>query len=173
MALVERLLDAIGAEAFDAAANEQPRFIDRIAERFSGIAEHNQVAGLPHEGGEMSDRSFDDDIDSLHRDATSRRCIAVDYEEAAAAGCASRLRCVAFHMDPPGHHVFGDTLAGVAVEDDVRLLVHAGAVIADMSLDLDRDRRVDAGSDRVLSARIEHTPMRFVGVRREGDAASH
>src|SRR5271170_7410169 len=102
----------------------------------------------------MSDRSFDDDIDPLHRDAASRRRIAVDHEETAAAGRASRLRSVALHMYPPGHHVFGNTLAGVAVKDDRRFLIHPGAVIADMSFDLDGDRHVDAGGDCVLSARI-------------------
>ena len=76
----------------------------------------------------------------------------------------ARLPGVALHMHPPGHHVFGDARAGVAVDDDRRLLVHAGAVIADMSLDLDRDRRVDADGDRVLPARIEDAPVRFVGV---------
>src|ERR1700722_10461220 len=34
-----------------------------------------------------------------------------------------------------------------------------------MPLDLDGDRRVDADGDRVLAARIEHTPVRLVGER--------
>ena len=32
----------------------------------------------------------------------------------------ARLRGVALHMDAPGHHVFGDALAGVAVDHDGR-----------------------------------------------------
>ena len=49
----------------------------------------------------------------------------------------------------------------------VASLVHSRAVVADMPLDLDCDRRVDAGGDRVLPARIEHPPMRLVGERAE------
>src|SRR5208282_3480382 len=48
--LFERLFYAVGAEAFDTAANKKPRFVDRVAQGFTGIAEHDEVAGLSHEG---------------------------------------------------------------------------------------------------------------------------
>ena len=41
----------------------------------------------------------------------------------------------------------------------VALLVHAGAVIADMAVDLDGDRRVEARGDGVAPARVEHAPV--------------
>src|SRR5262249_44322191 len=110
--VLERLLDAIGAETFDLAADEQPRLVDGIAQCFAGVAEHDEVAGLPHEGREMPDRPLYDDIDALHRDTAPRRGVAIDHEQSAAAGRARALRGVAFHMDAPGHHVFSDALPG-------------------------------------------------------------
>ena len=56
------------------------------------------------------------------------------------AGRAGRLAGVALHVHLARHHVFGDAGAGIAVDDDVGLLVHAGAVVADVTVDLDRDR---------------------------------
>ena len=46
-------------------------------------------------------------------------------------------------------------------------LVHAGAVITDMAVDLDRNARVHAHRQRVPSARVQHLPVRRVGVRAE------
>ena len=48
--------------------------------------------------------------------------------------------------------------AGVAVHAHGGVLVHAGAVVAGVALDLDLDRRVDAGGERVRAARVEHPP---------------
>ena len=70
-------------------------------------------------------------------------------------------------MDKARHHVLGDARAGVAVDDDGRLLVHAGAVVADVAVDLDGDRRVEAGGDGVLAARVVDAPVALVGVGRE------
>ena len=53
----------------------------------------------------------------------------------------------------------------------VASLFMPAAVIAGMSLDLDRDRHVEAGNDRMLSARIEHSANGFHWYRPEGDAA--
>ena len=57
------------------------------------------------------------------------------------------------------HHVLGNALAGIAVHHDPRALVHSGAVVADVAVDLDGDGRGRARCNRVLAARIEHTPM--------------
>ena len=113
----------------------------------------------------MADRPFDYDIDALHRDAASRGSVAVDHEEAAAAGRAGALRRVTLHMYAARYHIFGHALAGGAVNDDRRFFVHPRAIVADMPFNLDRDRRIDAGSDRMLAARIENPPMGLVGGR--------
>ena len=105
-----------------------------------------------------------DDIDALHRNAAARRGIAVDDEQAAAAGRARRLRGVALHPDFAGHHVFGNALPGIALDHHRGVLVHAGAVIADMAFDLDQNRLLETDGDRMLPARIENAPMRFVAV---------
>ena len=47
----------------------------------------------------------------------------------------------------------------MAVDDNARRRVHAGAVIADMPLDLDMHRLRDADCNRVGTVRIEHSPM--------------
>src|SRR5262245_66686170 len=103
----------------------------------------------------MSHGALHDDIDALHGDAATRRGVAVDHQQAAAAGRAGRLRGITFYVDLAGDHVLGDALAGIAMDDDVCLLVHAGAVVAHMSLDLDRYRYVHAGGDRMLATRVE------------------
>jgi hypothetical protein len=80
---------------------------------------------------------------------------------------ADALRGVALHMDLARHHVLGDALTGMAVHHDRRLLVHAGAVVADIAGDLDQNGDVDAHGHGMLAAWIEHVPVGFVGVRRQ------
>ena len=63
--------------------------------------------------------------------------------------------------------------AGIALDDDGRALVHAGAVVADMAFDLDREPALEPDGDGVLAARIENAPMRLVGVGSESGAARH
>ena len=48
---------------------------------------------------------------------------------------------------------------GVAVHAHGRLLVHAGAVVARVALDLDLDGRVDPDRERVRAARVQHAPV--------------
>ena len=98
------------------------------------------------------------DVHALHRDAAARRGVAADHEQAAAAGGARRLARVAVDDDGPGHHVLGHPDAAVAVHAHGGVLVHAGAVVAHVAVDLDLDRRVDAGRQRVRPARVEHAP---------------
>ena len=78
-----------------------------------------------------------DDVDALHRDAAARGGVALDDQQAALAGGAGILAGVALDADLARHHVLGDAGAGRAMHDDGRLLVHAGAIIADAALDLD------------------------------------
>src|SRR3990172_11945474 len=53
MLVPHRLLDAVGAEALDLAADEQARLIDRIAERIARVAEHHEVAALGHQSAHI------------------------------------------------------------------------------------------------------------------------
>ena len=46
----------------------------------------------------------------------------------------------------------------------MRVLVHAGAVIADMAFDLDQNRRIETRRDGMLAARIENAPMRLIAL---------
>jgi hypothetical protein len=61
-------------------------------------------------------------------------------------------------------HAVSDPPDCMCMGDDVLLLVHAGAVVADMTLDRDRDRHVDTSRDLMPAAWIENVPMGFVGV---------
>ena len=54
---------------------------------------------------------------------------------------------------------------GVAVHAHGGVLVHAGAVVAGVALDLDLDRRVDPGRERVRPARVGDPPARRPVVR--------
>ena len=110
----------------------------------------------------MADRAFDDDVEPANGDAAAGGRVAVDHEQAAAAGCARGLRRIAFDVDEARHHVLGDADAGAAVDDDGRLLVHAGAVIADIAVDLDGRGRIDTNGDGVAATRIEDPELRLV-----------
>ena len=92
----------------------------------------------------MPDRTLHDDVDALHRDAASRRRIAVDTQQTANPGRTRGLTGVSHDMDPPRHHILSNPRSGVAVDRNARLLVHAGAVVASVSFDRDRHRSVDA-----------------------------
>src|SRR5882724_2543477 len=162
-----RFFDAVRAQAFDVAAHEYRCFIDGVAERVAGVAEYDQASCLRHEGAHGADRAFHQNIDALHRNAAARGGVAVDDQEPAATGGAGRLARIAHDVNQSGHHVFGYAGPGIAVNPDFGLLVHAAAIVADVTLDLDLDRGIDADADRVLALRILDLPERLVGVRRE------
>src|SRR4051812_39088673 len=163
------LLDAVGAERLDAAAHVEVRLVDRVAERVAGVAADDEAALLRHERAHVADRAADDDVDALHRDAAARRGVALDDDEAAAAGGGRRLARVALDDHRPGHDVLGDADARVAVHADRRLLVHAGAVVADVPVDLDGDRRVEPDRQRVRAARVDDAPMGRLRVGASGE----
>ena len=81
--------------------------------------------------------------------------VAADDEETAPRRRAGRLARVAVDDDPPGHHVLGDAGARVAVHAHGRELVHPGAVVAGVALDLDLDLGVEPARDRVRAVRVE------------------
>ena len=89
-------------------------------------------------------------------------------QQAAAAGGARRLRGVALHVHAARHHVLGDADAGIAVDHDGGVLVHAGAVIADMAVDLDVDRRVEPAAMAWRPRGLIDGPVRLVGVGAAG-----
>src|SRR3954452_19305324 len=168
--VAQLLLDAVGAERLDAPAHVEVRLVDRVAERVAGVAADDEAAPLGHERAHVADRAADDDVDALQRDAAARRGVAVDDHEPAAPGGGRRLARVALDDDRAGHDVLGDADTRVAVHADRRLLVHAGAVIADVAVDLDRDRRVEPDRERVRSARVDDAPVGRLrlGAAREG-----
>src|SRR5262249_55396310 len=69
---------------------------------------------------------------------------------------ARRLTAAAVDDHRAGHHVLGHANATVAVHADRRLLVHAGAVVTDVTVDLDLVGRVEPDRDGVPSARVAH-----------------
>ena len=164
MGVGHRLLDAVGAQARDLATDVEHRLVDRIAEIRPGVAADDEMARLRHEGAHVADRAAHHDIDALHRDAAARAGVALDHQQPAPARGAGGLRGVAGEPHHPGHDVLGQPLAGVAVDDDARRLVHAGAVVADVALDRDLDRLGQADRDRMRAAWIEHPPGALVGV---------
>ena len=58
-------------------------------------------------------------------------------------------------MHATRHHVLSDTPARVAVDCDIRQLVHAGREIAGVTEDLDIDRPVHACHDTVHAIRVD------------------
>ena len=163
MLVAQRLLDAVRAEAVHLAAHEEAGLVERVAERVAGVAEHHERSGLRHEGRHMPDRALDHDVDAAGRDAAAARGIAVDHEQTAAPRGAGGSRGIAFDVHAARHHVLGDADAGRAIDDDVGALVHAGAVIAGIAVDLDGDGGIDAGGDGMAAARIDHAEIGVVG----------
>ena len=153
------LLDAVGAEARDRAAHVQVRLVDRVAERLARVAADDEPALLRHERAHVPDRAAHHDVHALHRDPAARRRVAADHD-AARRGRWRRptgSRCPP-RRPSPDMMFSAHAHARVAVHADGRLLVHAGAVVAGVALDLDLDRRVDPDGDRVRAARVEHAP---------------
>ena len=85
----------------------------------------------------------------------ARRCRAVDDERAAVGRGAGRRARVALDDDGARHHVLGHADARVAVHADPRELVHPGAVVARVALDLDLRAGDRADGERVAPARVE------------------
>ena len=71
MLVAHLLLDAVGAEPGDRAADVEPRLVQRVAERLAGVAAHDEAAPLGHERAHVADRSADDDVGALQRDRRS------------------------------------------------------------------------------------------------------
>src|SRR5204863_1137525 len=101
------------AEAGDRAAHVEVRLVQRVAERVAGVAAYDKRAALGHERAHVPDLSAHGDVDALHRDAAARGRVAVDDEEAAAAGRTRRLARVPLDDDRARHDVLGDACADV------------------------------------------------------------
>ena len=67
---------------------------------------------------------------------------------------AAVLAGAAVYDDEPAHHVLGQARARVAVHAHGRELVHAGAVVANVPVDVDLDLGVDAARHGVRAARV-------------------
>src|SRR6266545_7959341 len=152
------LLDAVRAKAGDLAAHVEAGLVDRVAQCLTRIAADDEAAGLRHEGAQVTDGAPDDDVDSFHRDPAARRRVAVHDQQPAVAACAGRLARAPVDDNGSGHQVLGHSGTRVPVNAHRRELVHAGAVVADMALNLHVDLRVETAGDRMGSVRVEDAP---------------
>src|SRR5271155_4712398 len=85
IALRHLLLDAVGAQAGDGAGDKNLGLVERVAEIVAGVAADDQPAGLAHERAHVPDRTANDDVDALHRNAAAGTGVAFDDDEPAAA----------------------------------------------------------------------------------------
>ena len=69
-------------------------------------------------GGVTTDIAFDDDIDTLHGDAATRRGVPLHNKKTAAACGAGALTRVAFDVNAARHHVLAHALSGAALNHD-------------------------------------------------------
>ncbi len=67
-------------------------------------------------------------------------------------------------MDAPGHDVLGNARPGIAIDRHIGMLVHAGAVVADVAVDGDVERRVEPGRQRMQPARVPDEERAAIGV---------
>ena len=80
-------------------------------------------------------------------------------------GRTSRLAGIAFDANQARHHVLRDAHPGIAIDHDGGELVHAGAVIADVTFDLDRDRGGQTAGNGVRALGLENLPVPRRGIR--------
>src|ERR1700691_2943783 len=113
----------------------------------------------------MPDRAADDNVDALHRNAAARTGIAFDHHQPAMAGGRGRLRSIASDADDAGHDVLREPRSSMTIDRDRRLLVHAGAVVADMAFDLDLNRAIDADGYGMGASRVKDAPKALIGFR--------
>ena len=112
----------------------------------------------------MADIAMHDDINALHRNPATRRCIAFDHEEAAATRCTGILACVAINDNRAGHHIFRNTRTGRALDANCRQFVHSTAIIPGGSSHCDINSRIKANCNGVCALRIDDFPCRLVGL---------
>ncbi len=82
------LLNAVSTEAVRFAFHVEPRFIDRVTQRFASITTDYEVAALCHESRHVTDRAADDNIDALHGNPAARGRIAINHQQTAITGGA-------------------------------------------------------------------------------------
>ena len=140
-------------------ASSSSRATQVLAEMVDGVTTNNKMAFLCHEGTQVTDITGHDDIDTFHRDAASRAGVAFDDQRPAVSGCSRILRRVALDPDLPRHDVLSDTRAGIADYRNVRLLVHAGAVVADVAVYRYVDIGIDATGNAVPSTGVHHRQL--------------
>ena len=78
----------------------------------------------------MPDIAMHNDVDPLHGNATARRGIALDDKQSPPPGGAGILTGITLNDDGARHHVLGNARADRSLDKDIRLLVHAAAIIA-------------------------------------------
>src|SRR5215469_781016 len=137
MTLAKWLFNAVGPQTVNHAAHVDMCFVDGVTKRFAGVAKHDEITGLRHESGQMSDRTLYDDVDTLHGNAAARRRISINDKKTAATCGSGRLRRVPFHAHLAGHHIFSKTGTRIAIDYNRRSLIHSGAVVAHMAFDID------------------------------------
>jgi hypothetical protein len=113
----------------------------------------------------VSHVAADDDVDAFHADATTGGGIAVDDQQTTMSGGTGCRTCIAAHMHEAGHHVLGDAVSGVTLNDDGGTLIHAGTVITDVTGDLYPRRCVGTNGQGVLPPGVQHAPHCVVGIR--------
>ena len=156
MFLVEGLLFAIRAETGDTATDKDLGFIDRITKIRARVTQNNQMPRLGHERGHVSHVAADDDVDTLHGNPGTGRRGPLHHDQTPVAGGRQGLAGVPLHPDQPGHDILGAPGTGVASDRDAGMFVHAGAVVTDMPVDMDLDRRIQTTRQRVFTPRMEH-----------------
>src|SRR5918995_4265802 len=112
------------------------------------------MASLRHERTHMTDRAFDHDVEASKRDPAASRSVPLDDKKTAARRGTSRLGSITTNMHPSRHHVLGEPSAGIAIHGDSSVLIHAGAVVAGMTVDHDIQRAVETAPNRVQTARV-------------------
>src|SRR5215472_5125502 len=102
----------------------------------------------------MADRAFHHDVEPSHRYPAACRGIAVDDQQPAASRRTGRLRYVTLHVHATRHDVFRYAGSCIAVDGYGGPLVHAGAIVAHMTVNADIEFAVEPSDNGVKAARM-------------------
>ena len=85
-----------------------------VATGIGGGTQRNDATGVGHETGQVSDRSLDHDVSTLHRHTAARSGIPSNVDEASPHRCPCAHAAIAVDGDMPSGHRFARPPPGVA-----------------------------------------------------------
>ena len=151
--------DRVGAQIGNLPAHITNRLVHGIGKGFTRVATNDQGSFLRHKAGHIPAITRHDHRATFHGDAQARGGIPVNDHRSSANGGGRSVSRAPAHHHLAVHHGFGKSPTGAAGNFEGGAVNQSGAVIADASIQLDRDRFQDGNSQVVPGAGVSHQNM--------------